>query len=44
MCVSVSLERRVAALDGGINGEQQKLIDATERYFAARKKPEGKWT
>lgn len=37
------LMRRVAALDGSINGEQQKLIDATERYFAARKVPSGKW-
>ncbi|MET0532701.1 MAG: TerB family tellurite resistance protein [Steroidobacter sp.] len=37
------LMRRVAALDGSINGEQQKLIDATERYFAAKNPPAGKW-
>jgi uncharacterized tellurite resistance protein B-like protein len=32
----LAMMRRVAALDGSINTEQQKLIDATERYFAAR--------
>jgi uncharacterized tellurite resistance protein B-like protein len=37
------LMRRVAALDGSINAEQQKLIDATERYFSARRQPAGKW-
>jgi uncharacterized tellurite resistance protein B-like protein len=37
--------RRIAALDGSINGEQQKLIDATERYFANRQKATGgKWS
>jgi hypothetical protein len=35
--------RKVAALDGSINGEQQKLIDATEHYFANRRQPRGKW-
>jgi uncharacterized tellurite resistance protein B-like protein len=39
-----AMMRRVAALDGSINAEQQKLIDATERYFAARYKPAAsKW-
>jgi uncharacterized tellurite resistance protein B-like protein len=36
------LMRKVAALDGSINAEQQKLIDATERYFAPKQAP-GKW-
>jgi uncharacterized tellurite resistance protein B-like protein len=39
----VAMMRKVAALDGSINGEQQKLIEATERYFASRKQPQGKW-
>ena len=39
----LAMMRKVAALDGSINSEQQKLIEATERYFAALKKPEGKW-
>lgn len=39
----LAMMRRVAALDETINGEQQKLIDATERFFAARQKPAGKW-
>jgi uncharacterized tellurite resistance protein B-like protein len=40
----LAMMRRVAALDGSINTEQQKLIDATERYFAARLKPAvNKW-
>ena len=40
----LAMMRRVAALDGSINTEQQKLIDATERYFAGRNKPAtGKW-
>jgi uncharacterized tellurite resistance protein B-like protein len=40
----VAMMRKVAALDGGINVEQQKLIDATERYFAGRnKQATGKW-
>jgi uncharacterized tellurite resistance protein B-like protein len=41
----LSMMRRVAALDGSINGEQQKLIDATDRYFATRQKVAGgKWS
>ncbi len=40
----LAMMRKVSMLDGSINAEQQKLIDATERYFAALKKPEGKWT
>lgn len=39
----LAMMRRMAALDGSINGEQQKLIDATERFFAARQKPASKW-
>lgn len=40
----LTMMRRVAALDGSINGEQQKLIDATERYFEGRQKvANGKW-
>ena len=35
--------RRVAAMDGSINAEQQKLIDATERYFSSKQQPTGKW-
>ncbi|HEX2492326.1 MAG TPA: TerB family tellurite resistance protein [Steroidobacter sp.] len=34
--------RRLAAMDGSINTEQQKLINATEAYFAARVQPR-KW-
>jgi uncharacterized tellurite resistance protein B-like protein len=37
------LMRKVAALDGSINAEQQKLIDATERYFAPKQQASGKW-
>jgi hypothetical protein len=41
----LGMMRRIAALDGSINGEQQKLIDATERYFASRQKVAGgKWS
>lgn len=40
----IRMMRTVALLDGSINGEQQKLIEATERYFAARQKQRGnKW-
>jgi uncharacterized tellurite resistance protein B-like protein len=40
----LAMMRKVAALDGSINTEQQKLIDATERYFAGRNKAAtGKW-
>jgi uncharacterized tellurite resistance protein B-like protein len=35
--------RRMAALDGAINGEQEKLINATDSYFAARLRPPAKW-
>ncbi len=35
--------RKIAVMDGSINGEQQKLIDATERYFAARQQTPGRW-
>ncbi|HEY0684881.1 MAG TPA: TerB family tellurite resistance protein [Steroidobacter sp.] len=41
----LGMMRKLAAMDGSINGEQQKLIDATERFFASRKKgPNGKWS
>lgn len=41
----LGMMRRIAALDGSINTEQQKLIDATERYFASRQKvAAGKWS
>ena len=39
----LGMMRRVAALDGSINTEQQKLIDATERFFTTRAKPARKW-
>lgn len=39
----LGMMRRVAALDGDINGEQQKLIDATERFFSSRNQATGKW-
>lgn len=32
----LSMMQRIAALDGSINAEQQKLIDATQSYFADR--------
>lgn len=41
----LGMMRKIAAMDGSINGEQQKLIDATESYFAARQKVAGgKWS
>ncbi len=41
----LGMMRKLAALDGSINGEQQKLIDATDRYFAGRQKVAGgKWS
>lgn len=41
----LGMMRRIAALDGSINGEQQKLIDATDRYFATQQKVAGgKWS
>jgi uncharacterized tellurite resistance protein B-like protein len=39
----LGMMRRVAALDGSINTEQQKLIDATERFFSSRQQATGKW-
>lgn len=40
----VAMMRKVAVLDGSINAEQQKLIDATEAFFAARRaRSTGKW-
>jgi uncharacterized tellurite resistance protein B-like protein len=39
----LAMMRKVAMLDGSINAEQQKLIDATERYFSGRNQPQGKW-
>ena len=39
----LAMMRHVAALDGSINGEQQRLIEATDRYFVARSKPAAKW-
>lgn len=41
----LTMMRRVAALDGSINGEQQKLIDATQHFFDARQQAaNGKWS
>jgi uncharacterized tellurite resistance protein B-like protein len=40
----LGMMRRVAALDGSINTEQQKLIDATERFFSSRQQAPGKWS
>ena len=40
----LAMMRRVAVLDGSVNVEQQKLIDATEKFFESRAKPAvGKW-
>jgi uncharacterized tellurite resistance protein B-like protein len=39
----LAMMRRLAVLDGSINTEQQKLIEATERYFAGRTKTASKW-
>lgn len=39
----LAMMRRVAVLDGSVNSEQQKLIDATERFFGERTKVKGKW-
>lgn len=35
--------RRIAMLDGSVNAEQQRLIEATERYFSAKHQQSGKW-
>lgn len=41
----LAMMRRLAALDGSINGEQQKLIEATERYFSSQQQAaSGKWS
>jgi uncharacterized tellurite resistance protein B-like protein len=41
----LAMMRRLAAMDGSINAEQQKLIEATERYFASRQKAtSSKWS
>ena len=41
----LAMMRRLAAMDGSINGEQQKLIEATERYFASQQKAaSSKWS
>jgi Tellurite resistance protein TerB len=40
----LTMMRRMAALEAAPNAEQQKLIDATERYFAGRTEPDrSKW-
>lgn len=39
----LAMMRRIAALDGSINTEQQHLIQATERYFSLKKPQPGKW-
>ena len=40
----LAMMRRLAAMDGSINGEQQKLIEATERYFSSQQKQASKWS
>lgn len=41
----LAMMRRLAAMDGSINTEQQKLIEATERFFTSRQKvPGNKWS
>lgn len=41
----LAMMRRLAAMDGSINGEQQKLIEATERHFASQQKAaSSKWS
>jgi hypothetical protein len=37
------LMRRMADLDGAANEEQQKLIDATQRFFEERERRQGAW-
>lgn len=32
----LGMMRRIATVDGPMNGEQQRLLEATERYFAGR--------
>jgi hypothetical protein len=31
-------------MDGSINSEQEKLINATDQYFASREKPNRVWS
>lgn len=38
------LMRRIAELEGPINEEQRKLIDATQRYFEDRAQPHRVWS
>lgn len=37
------LMRRTAARDGSMNAEQEKLINAAERYFELRRRRTGRW-
>lgn len=39
----LALMRRIAAMDGSINDEQQRLIAGTEAFFAARFAPKRAW-
>jgi uncharacterized tellurite resistance protein B-like protein len=39
----LAMMRKIAALDGSINTEQQELLSATERYFANLQAPQQKW-
>lgn len=40
----LAMMKRIALLDGSINSEQQKLIDATQQYFAGRARGTGRWS
>ncbi len=40
----LAMMRRLAAMDGSINSEQEKLINATDQYFASREKPNRVWS
>lgn len=39
----LAMMRQIAMMDGSINDEQQRLLDATERYFAETHAPQQKW-
>ena len=39
----LAMMRKVAALDGSINAEQEQLLSATEQFFARRHAPPEKW-
>jgi uncharacterized tellurite resistance protein B-like protein len=40
----LSMMRRIATVDSPMNAEQQRLLEATERYFASRfETPRGRW-